>query len=299
MKLKFSDFWNHDDFLNAILLVSIVGIAWYTIFGYFDLDLATYWGQPYGVLWYALNPLFQNWHLWSYQITAIQAPVAVLQYWLVKKKKISKELWVLTLFMTLLMRVSQTDQNVTVIMFAPFVEITPFATLLVFLQKFGLGWSWNLSDEHWSSFWGQINDPRFHPGFTGTTFVIPYYLLMAWTIIPLFFWLSPRLKSWRLKMANKKFFKSLHCGDCMSVGCEDNQCNCCNGGKRDKEGKKQEFHLPTWLWNKDAERGVIPTSCKAFSTKSILDIFRQSTWRLNCTRNEESPTSPTVSSIRH
>jgi hypothetical protein len=261
--MKLSTIWNHDDFLNAILIVSIVEIIWLTINPYFDYDFANYWNQPYGILWFILNPLFQNFQLYRLQVTLIQIPVVALQFWLVKKKKLSKELVVLTLFITMLFRLSSTDQNVSVVMFAPFVELNPLFTLMVILQKFGLGWSWNLSDGHWTGFIAQITNPRFHPGWNGTTFVLPYYLLAAWTVIPLLFWFTKWrktdnfVKRYLRKRANKKYFEGLHCGDCMSVGCEDDNCHCCNGGKPGKGGKNSEFHLPEWLWNKDAERGVI------------------------------------------
>lgn len=236
--ITLKDIWNHDDFVNALLAVSIVGIFWFTFHPYFDYDLAHYPIQPYGLLWSILNPLFANWQLYRIQVTAIQMPVAAVQYWLVKKGKISKELWVLTLFMTLLMRFANTDQNVTVIMFAPFVEMTPWATALVFLQKFGLGWSLDLSDQHWAGFIAQITNPGFHPGLNGTTFVLPYYMLAAWTIVPLLFWFGRWrktdnfVKRWQRIRHNKKYFASLHCGDCMSTGCQDEHCYCCDGGKK-------------------------------------------------------------------
>ncbi len=224
--MRLSQVWNPDDFLNAVLFVSIVGIAWFTIRPHFDIAFFTWQsGQPYGVLWHILNPLFANWQLYTVQVTAVQLPVVALQWVLVKKGKISKQIFVMTLFVTLMFRQMGTDQNVSVVMFAPFVELNPLFTLMVFLQKFPIGWI--LGDAHWQSFIGQITDPRFSQA-EGGTFVIPYWVLIMWTIVPLMFWWLKRRREKKLK----------NCSHCACYAYEHGWCCHC---KKYPDGELSEW----------------------------------------------------------
>src|SRR2546430_11749256 len=63
--------WNYQDAKRGFLMGLITVIIYYTIqgptniFGYYDEAFARSWVQPYGALWYALNPFFQNWQIYN------------------------------------------------------------------------------------------------------------------------------------------------------------------------------------------------------------------------------------------
>jgi len=248
--------WNYEDAKRGALLGLITSLIYYmipgstSILGYYDYDLAHYSIEPYGRLWYLLNPFFQQWILYSISTVLIYAAVLIPQFWLVKKGRLNGWIVLLNILTVMVFRMNQSSQDITVIMFAPLATINPLFTFLLLAQKIAVGWSWNLSDRYFADWKYQVhNDP----------FQISYFLLAFWIVIPLIVW---SLKWWktdnimkrlRRRQKNRKFFENLHCGDCISTGCDDPHCHCCNGGKHEPK----EFHLPSWLWNRDAERGVI------------------------------------------
>ncbi len=200
-----SKLWDYDDFLNALLLVSIVGIAYYTLYGQQDYHLMLTGQQgnvPYGVLWVWLNPSY--WDL-SYPkiVTAVQVVFVALQLLCVKKGLLSKNVVILNLFTTFLARIIHAEQNVSVLAVAPFAFIHPVFLISMFLQKIPLGWSWDLSDSHWYCAFlsnGQgteetLNNPcldlsvKFNPYHT---YSMIYLFLAFWVILPLVVWYRKR-----------------------------------------------------------------------------------------------------------
>src|SRR5207249_472080 len=93
--------WNYQDARRGILMGLISVIIYYiiqgptSIWGYYDEAFARSWVQPYGALWYLLNPFFQNWKIYSVTTVLIYAGIIVPQIYLAKKGKISP--WIIVL----------------------------------------------------------------------------------------------------------------------------------------------------------------------------------------------------------
>lgn len=189
--MKIKSLWNSADFWRAMVWSGIAINIWATIHPYFDPGFSMNYIEPYGRLWYWLNPLFQNWHIYAVQITLVYIPMIALQYYLVKKGKLSMELFALNLISTAFVRtlfvvgpaatIVAAQQDVTVIMFAPLASINPLFTLPLLLQKTALGWSWNLSDPYWAQWWAQVHNDPWTP---------PYVVILFWMIYPNLLWLK-------------------------------------------------------------------------------------------------------------
>src|SRR6266702_5698755 len=93
--------WDYNDFKRGVLMGLISIIIYYTIkgptniFGYYDEAFAHSFVQPYGALWYLLNPFFQNWTIYSYVNVISYSAIIAPQIYLAKKGKISP--WVILL----------------------------------------------------------------------------------------------------------------------------------------------------------------------------------------------------------
>jgi len=255
--MRLRELWNYEDAKRGAFLGLLSGLIYYilvgqsSIFGYLDVDLANYPIEPYGRLWYLLNPFFQQWQLYSLTTVLIYTAIILPQVWLAKRGKIPWSLIILNIVTVIFFRRVQSTQDMTVIAFAPLASINPIFSLLLVAQKMAVGWSWNLQDPYFQDWTYQVHNNPFQ---------ISYFMLILWFVLPIAVWLKRWwdkdynfVKRILIKRRLKKWMDEKHCGDCISTGCKDPNCDCCNGGKREPK----EFHLPSWLWNKDAERGVI------------------------------------------
>jgi len=181
-------------FFGFLLLVSIAGIIWYTfvyaiheqdfqlnlIPCYQDTGCIGGWGE-YGRLWGLLNPFFYTQPFYAFNLLVVQIAAVLPQLWLVKKGKLSRNLVYFNIFTSMLFRAGYSQQDVTTTMFAPLASYNPIFSLLFIFQKFGIGWTWNLSDGHWAY---MANLTSFEP------FVWLYFLLMLWFFLPIVVWIK-------------------------------------------------------------------------------------------------------------
>jgi hypothetical protein len=163
---------------------------------------------PYGILWAMLNPVagLSSWVYKSY-LLLIQVPILLLEWKLVKMKRLSKVMFYMNWMTTILWEYSTQYENITVTMFAPFASINPLFTLLLVFQKLPLGWSWNFSDPHWAcAFAGNGTITEGCPtlqnridsfGMAKWNFRADYILLAFWTIFPVVVWWWTRRKGAR------------------------------------------------------------------------------------------------------
>jgi hypothetical protein len=185
--------WDYNDAKRGVIMSLIVATIYYaligntSIFGYFDEGLTFSYVQPYGRLWYFLNPYFWNSHLYSI-ISAVSYTAIILpQIWLVKKKKINAWVVVLNILSAIMFRMNQSSQDLTVIAFAPLATINPLFSILLVIQKLAVGFSWNLSDPFWIDWVAQTR---------GNPWQITYVYLIAWFVFPILVWLKQRHTKW-------------------------------------------------------------------------------------------------------
>ncbi len=185
-------FWNeikpNENDQKAILIALIVGIVYYAFNGYYDIDFAHYPIEPYGRLWYLLNPFFQQPAQWALMTALVYLLALIPQAWLVKKGKLSRSIVILNVFSALLFRVLHAQQDMTVIMFAPLATVNPLFSLGFILQKVALGWSWDLSDPYMQGWFAQVRNA---PNVVG---VMAYWLLLFWFLFPIAFYIRKRLE---------------------------------------------------------------------------------------------------------
>jgi hypothetical protein len=240
LKREFSNPENTRDAERGIALGLVVGTVFAALFTTSDyLALHADWllgRNPYGVLWYWLNPNFWTDIPYRIYVTCFLLITESMMYFLlVRHGKLSKFLFYAGWFQSLIWMRGSVYQNVTVTTFAPLISICPFVIALVLLQKLPIGWSWNFSDAHsWCAFIGNngfVNGDwitfdngqklilcpggwlRLNPAYS---WFWSYLMIAFWVIVPFLFWLKPRWKVWRCK--HKHISESpegiLYCNDC-------------------------------------------------------------------------------------
>jgi hypothetical protein len=187
-KLK-DTLWDYNDAKRGFILGLIAVTIYYalvgntSIFGYFDEGLRFSYVQPYGRLWYFLNPYFWNSQLYSI-VSAVSYTLIILpQIWLVKKGKINPWVIVLNILSAIMFRMNQSNQDLTVIAFAPLATINPLFSILLVAQKLAVGFSWNLSDPFWIDWVAQAR---------GNPWQITYVYLIGWFFLPILVWMKGR-----------------------------------------------------------------------------------------------------------
>lgn len=147
--------WDEKDAERGVALGLIVGTVISAVFAtsdYLALNFDYIRGlNPYGVLWFWLNPYF--WTDIPYRIytTAFLFVAEGLMYWFfVRTHKLSKFLFYAGWFQNMVWMKGTVFQNITVTAFAPLGSLFPWLIIpFMLLQKIPLGWSWNFSDGHW------------------------------------------------------------------------------------------------------------------------------------------------------
>jgi hypothetical protein len=181
--------WNYNDFKRGVVMALVVATLYYaikgntSIFGYFDEGLTFSYVQPYGRLWYFLNPYFWNSQLYSIISAVSYTLIIAPQVWLAKKGKINKWVIVLNILTAIMLRMNQSSQDLTVIAFAPLATINPLFGGLLILQKLAVGFSWNLSDPFFIDWVAQAR---------GNPWQITYVYLIAWFLFPMVVWAKGR-----------------------------------------------------------------------------------------------------------
>jgi hypothetical protein len=185
------------------------------------LALSYYHGTTlYGVLWTWLNPFYWTQLLYKVSLLFIQIPVLAVQYWLMKKGKISKFMFYAIFAQSILWRDWQEFYDITVTMFAPFASINPLFTLLLVFQKLPLGWSFpNITaNPHWQCDFGKgLPYPecyglgnRITSMFTPTwNYRIDYWMIGFWVIYPILVWMNRRGWLNRPKVFARKLFRRI------------------------------------------------------------------------------------------
>jgi len=155
LKNEFSNAENMKDAERGVALGLIVGTIFAAVFTTSDflaLNFDYIRNQnPYGVLWYMLNPYF--WTDIPYRIWVtffLFASEAFMYFGFVRHGRLSKFLFYVGWLQSLIWMRGSVYQNVTVTALAPLGSIMPFVIIpFMLLQKIPVGWSWNLSDKHW------------------------------------------------------------------------------------------------------------------------------------------------------
>ncbi len=132
--------WDKDSERGA-LLGAIGAIVLFTfVFPDPDVDLGvTFPGNPpYGLLWYLLNPFYWTKKLYPMIIFVEWAGVTSLEWWLAKKGFLNSGLVKLQIFSVAVLLMLHATQDVTVIMFAPLIMLTPGFVSFEILQKIPL-----------------------------------------------------------------------------------------------------------------------------------------------------------------
>ncbi len=156
-----------------------------SVLGYYDPDFAEFWVQPYGLLWYALNPFFRSWATYSWTSVLIYAAIVAPQLWLVKRGRLDGRMVVLNVMSAVYFRMAQSTQDMTVIAFAPLASLNPLFAVPLLLQKVAVGFSWNLSDPNWAAW---LSATATNP------IVAPYYVVLCWLALPPLAWLFRRVE---------------------------------------------------------------------------------------------------------
>jgi hypothetical protein len=173
--------------------------------------------NPYGVLWFWLNPNF--WSDVPYRIYVTEflfASEAFMYFGFVRRGRLNKFLFYAGWFQSVIWMRGTVYQNVTVTALAPLGSIMPWVIIpFMLLQKLPLGWSWiPWANKHWAcAFVGNA-------GYTsGDTIVFPngqtliscpggwlrwnpmyswfwsYCMIVFWIVMPLLFW--EKSKGWK------------------------------------------------------------------------------------------------------
>ncbi len=183
-------FWGKDE-ERGVLWACIAAIAIFLlIIPDPDTDLTVVFpgNPPYSWLWYLLNPLYWTKRAYSMIIFAEWAGVTAVEWWLVHKGKLNGGLVKLQIVSTTLLVTLHAYQDITVIMFGPFL----FGFVLEIFQKIPLpGTSqWNCAFAgtgtqitYWtnpclssSTQWNLLG---------GHIYALTYLILILWVVLPL------------------------------------------------------------------------------------------------------------------
>ena len=160
-----------------------------------DLTVVFPGNPPYSWLWYLLNPLYWTKRAYSMIIFAEWAGVTAVEWWLVHKGKLNGGLVKLQIVSTTLLVMLHAYQDVTVIMFGPFL----FGFVLEILQKIPLPGTpqWicafhgtGTQITYWtnpclssSTQWNLLG---------GHVYALTYLILIMWIVLPLILHLRAR-----------------------------------------------------------------------------------------------------------
>jgi hypothetical protein len=202
IKKGIRDFFKWDyHYERGMLLGLIVGLIYFTIKAQPDPTLAVVYAQgvtPYGVLWTWINALYWTNLPYSLVLLAEASATLLFQWWLVKKHRLDKVFVELNLFTIVFLMVMHSQQNITTIMLAPLLCVSPLVLIPMILQRFPIGWSWSLNDPHWNcAFHGTGNGitPWINPCLSQAVRLDPlhaysmtYVVTAIWFIVPLLYW---------------------------------------------------------------------------------------------------------------
>ncbi len=233
-------FWGKDEERGA-LLGAIGAIILFTfVFPDPDVDLGVVFpgNPPYGVLWYFLNPLYWTKRIYPMIVFAEWSAVTLGEWWLLKDKR---GLVKLQIFSVAILMMLHAEQDVTVIMFGPFL----FGFVVELLQKIPFP-----GTPQWAcAFQGTGTDANayLYPCLSNSThfftwnhiYVLTYFILVLWVVLPLILWFKQRHSDKFLKSCGMRVVKLLPVGG--GRVCDD--CSVC-------EYDGCTFH------EKDVERGV-------------------------------------------
>src|SRR5713101_2614039 len=185
--------WDKDSERGA-LLGAIGAIVLFTfVFPDPDVDLGvTFPGNPpYGLLWYLLNPFYWTKKLYPMIIFVEWAGVTSLEWWLAKKGFLNSGLVKLQIFSVAVLLMLHATQDVTVIMFAPLIMLTPGFVSFEIFQKIPFP-----GTPQWDcAFHGTGTDANayLYPCLSNTThfltwnhiYWLTYPILALWVVLPL------------------------------------------------------------------------------------------------------------------
>lgn len=192
--------WNYEDarrgFLMGVFAIlvyyTMLGPTWFTNFyplpkifggmlGYYDEALAHSWVQPYGAIWYLLNLPFQNWVIYGITSKLTYIAIMIPQIRLAKQHKVSWWAILLNVMTAIFFIANQSNQDLTVIAFAPLATMNPWYGLLLVFQKMPFG----MSREYWIDWFAQTR---------GNPWEITYMVLIGWFAFPLMVWAKKNVK---------------------------------------------------------------------------------------------------------
>ena len=198
--------WNAKDAERGILWGLIVGTIYISMVRFVDGSLNASYVQgnvPYGILWVLLNPFYGTQLPYKlYTMGFLFAAEALMWYFFVRKGRISKLLFYSSWFINLIWIANSAQQDITVTAFAPLISVYPWLAGFAILQKLPLGWSWNLSDPHWTCAFNttvrtpvctDIGGRLLYIG-SGNFIGVANLILAFWIIFPIFVWWLKREK---------------------------------------------------------------------------------------------------------
>ena len=188
------------------MLALVVAFIYFTLKGEPDANLSTVYYQgntPYGVLWTWMNPLYWTNLPYTLILAAEVGVVFAFYLWLIKKKRLNKVVVYLNFYTIVFFELFHAHQNITTVMLAPLITITPLVLIPMILQRIPFGWSlipWD-NIHWWCAFGGNGNgyDNQINPCLTVATklnffhvYSMAYWITVIWTIYPLTLWLVHR-----------------------------------------------------------------------------------------------------------
>src|SRR6266704_1740990 len=176
------------------LLGAIGAIVLFTfVFPDPDVDLGVVFSgnPPYGLIWKVLNPFYWTKNLYPMIVFAEWAGVTAVEWWLARKGKLNIGLVKLQIFTVAILLMLHATQDVTVIMFAPLVFLSPLFAGLEILQKIPFS-----GTPEWAcAFQGTGTDANayLYPCLSNSThfltwnhiYWLTYPILVLWLILPL------------------------------------------------------------------------------------------------------------------
>lgn len=121
---------------------------------------------PYGLLWFWTNPFWFTPHLYLWYLFAWESAFVSIMYFMYRRGKYSLENIYLYIVSCVFLTIEHGPQSITMISFIFLIPVFGLGSLIpAALTKLPVGWSWNLSDNHWKCAFGH------------STYVIPDFLV--------------------------------------------------------------------------------------------------------------------------
>lgn len=167
-----------------------------------DVDLAIKYpgNPPYGVLWFFLNPLYAEKQLYPIVVFIVWAVTTLIQWDLVRQKILHRNVLLLQIMSVMFLFMIHAEQDVSVILFAPFATLVPWVVVVEFIQKIPFP-----GTDQWTCAFngnGLATNVYQNPCLTtGTKFFIfsshiyslSYILLVFWAVYPLLIYRKSRV----------------------------------------------------------------------------------------------------------